>query len=766
MSNNEQLQLWYREPARDWVQALPLGNGRLGAMVYGRVADETIGLNEDTVWYGGPQPRSNPDAAANIPEIRKLLFAGKVQEAQRLAKLALTSTPKYFGPYQPLGNLQLDFAGHEEEAAGYRRELDLDSGVVTVYYETGGVRYKRELFCSEPDQALVVRLTCDKPGGITVAAHMMRRPFDGGSTAQDGSSVAMTGQCGPEGVRFCSYLKAVAEDGAVRTIGDFVSVEGATAVTFLLTAGTTFRDRDPLHACKAKAEAAALRSFADLRCRHIADHQPLFRRMSISLGGVPDRNLLQLPTDERLRRVQAGGEDNSLISLYCQYGRYLLIACSRPGSMAANLQGIWNHDYTPPWESKYTININIQMNYWPAEIGNLAECHEALFELMERMLPSGRRTAREVYRVEGFVSHHNTGLWGDTAIDGVMVRSAVWPMGGAWLALHLWEHYRYGMDEAFLRERAYPVMKEAAVFLLDYMVEDGEGRLVTGPSTSPENVYRTEQGELGYLCMGPAMDMQIVHALFRSCLDAGKLLGESGDFRRRLETAMEKVPQPRIGRHGGIMEWQEDYEEPEPGHRHISQLFALHPGEQITEETPEWFEAAKRTIRRRLSHGGGHTGWSRAWIINMWARLLDGNEAYSHLMELLRSSTHPNLFDDHPPFQIDGNFGGCAGAMEMLLQSHGGAVHLLPALPDGWSEGAVRGLRARGGLTLDFQWSGGKLEWLTVACSRSGTLTLRTPNAIGCQEIADMELRERNGGCLLRFQAEQGTTYQFQAVGR
>jgi alpha-L-fucosidase 2 len=763
---NHHLKLWYRTPATDWVQALPVGNGRLGAMIYGRVREETISLNEDTIWYGGAQDRSNPDGIRHLTEIRRLLFAGRVNEAQHLARMALTSNPKYFGPYQPLGDLQLFFADHDGEMEYYRRQLDLDTGIVTISYKLNGVTYTREIWCSAPGQSLVIRLSCDGEQGMTVSANLIRRPFDGGTTPINDCMIAMNGQCGHDGVRYSAVLKAAVEGGQVRTIGDFVSIEKASAVTLVLSAGTTYRYPNPLETCVGMVERAISQPYMLLKNEHLADYQPLFRRVRLLLSDTNRTLVESLPTDERLKRLQSGEEDLGLVSLYFQYGRYLLISCSRPGSMAANLQGIWNNNYTPPWESKYTININIQMNYWPAEVCNLAECHEPLFDLVERVQESGRDTARSMYGAGGFVAHHNTNLWADTAIDGAIIRSSIWPMGGAWLALHLWEHYRYGMDKSFLADRAYPVLKESVQFFLDYMVEDKQGRLVTGPSVSPENIFRTAEGEVGFLCMGPSMDSQILNALFTACMDAGEVLGTDLPFRERVRQAWSKLPQPQIGRYGQIQEWLDDYEEPDPGHRHISQLFALHPGEQITEATPEWFAASRKTIERRLSYGGGHTGWSRAWIINMWARLKNGEEAYSHLLALLRRSTHPNLFDDHPPFQIDGNFGGTAGVAEMLLQSHGDHIHLLPALPVQWRNGSISGLRARGNAELDLEWSDGELSRVTVKCMRTGSYTIRSRRSLSSEDIAEHHRYTKLGDEFIQFQASAGESFRFTPRNR
>lgn len=695
--------MYYDTPANNWNEALPIGNGRLGAMIFGSLEKEQFQLNEDSVWYGGYRDRNNPDALKNLPKIRELILKGEITKAEKLMVASLSGVPQSMRLYQPLAELFLNFDNHKHEVKDYHRHLDLSTAIHTVSYKLNDYLYTRETFSSNEDNVMIIHLTTTNPDGITFTTLLKRGKFyDNITSLSNENGVYMSGNLGADGMELGAMLKVITDNNSQKVIGEQIWIDNAKEVTIYVDGTTTFRGGNNIFSyIENNINKAIKYTYNELKSRHISNYQELYNRVKLSLSDNKNNNLT------------ANINNNLIYELYFNFGRYLLISCSRPDCLPANLQGLWNKDMAPAWDSKYTININTEMNYWPAEICALSECHKPLFDLIKRMVVNGRITAQKMYGCRGFVAHHNTDIWADTAVQDWWVPGSYWVMGAAWLCTHIYAHYEYTMDIDFLEE-FYPIMRESAVFFEDFLIEH-EGYLKTCPSVSPENRFILPNGEIGSNGIGSTMDNQILTDLFSQCISSAKILKKPQSEIAEYETILNKLQPTRIGKYGQIMEWDKDYEEQDMGHRHISHLYGLHPSNQISiDKTPELAKAAIVTLERRLSHGGGHTGWSRAWIINDYAKLCMGNEALNHLKLLLTKSTLPNLFDNHPPFQIDGNFGATTAIALMLVQSTIDTITLLPALPDEWCNGHVNGLKLRGGLTIDISWSNNMLDSLTL----------------------------------------------------
>jgi alpha-L-fucosidase 2 len=764
--------LWYRSPAPVWDHALPVGNGRLGAMVFGGAnsgtnngdqqfsrqnavlmdgsmtsgADEHLQLNESSLWQGSRADRLNPGAHEAFPQIRKLLLesngldGAKISAAEKLAQADMIGIPPGMPGYSTLGDLYLRSTG-TGSLSDYRRQLDLDTGVVRITYSMNGVRYTREVFASLPDEVLVVRLTADTQGAIGFRASMDRPADFAVHTRGQDTLVLREGPDHKDQIRFAGEALVLPAGGSVHAEGSEIVVAGADAVTILIAAATDFKGGpfaggDPEAQCERVLAQARARTPDEILVRQEAVFQPIFRRMALHLDAAQPAND-DLPTDERIKRVSGGADDVGLQEPYFQFARYLLISSSRPDGLPANLQGLWAGGISNPWGSKWTININTEMNYWLAEPAGLGDSILPLINLIDMVRNpasgTGTQVAQKYYGARGFVIHHNTDLWGDAEpIDGY--QWGIWPIGGAWLSLNAWDHYAFTLDKSFLHDRAWPILHDASEFYLDYLVDDGAGHLVTGPSISPENRYRLPDGTDHSLTMAPTMDTEIVRELFTRTLDAGRILGEDPEFLRQVERARGKLPPFAIGKHGQLQEWQRDYDEPEPGHRHMSHLWALFPGTQISlEHTPDLAKAARVSLERRLSFGGGQTGWSRAWVVNFWDHLHDGKQAYDSLQVMIRQSTFPNLMDTHPPglFQIDGNLGAANGMLEAIVQSRWRAeaieIELLPAVPEQWDAGSIEGVRVRGGAVVDLSWRRGKVISMKLSANSDQAFRLIPP---------------------------------------
>jgi len=795
----QNLKLWYNKPATVWTEALPVGNGRLGAMIFGGVNEELVQLNEATLWSGGPVRQNvNPQSPQYLPKVRDALFRGEYDSANALVK---KMQGLYSESFMPLGDLVIRQNFGEAHPSAYYRDLNIEDGMSVSKFTIDGTEYKREIFASAPDQVIVVRLSASKTRQLNIvvtARSMLRSRLDTDSNGAIILSGKAPAHVDPSyynenkdpviygdpdrcrGMRFAVVIKAVSKDGKINTSNDGIHINNASEVILYLSAATSFNGFDKCPDKEGKDEKAIAKNhlnkaltktYAQLLSAHRTDFHKYFNRVSLRLNGDKETKG-NLPTDERMDLYSKGGKDPGLETLYFQYGRYLLISSSRTANVPANLQGIWNKELRAPWSSNYTININLQMNYWPAEAGNLSEMVKPLAGLIKNISVTGKRTAKEFYNANGWVAHHNSDIWALSNPVGDLGKGdpkwANWSMGANWLSRHLWEHYLYTGDKNFLKQTAYPLMKTAAIFTLDWLVADSSGHLVTAPSTSPENDFYFGDKKTTGLSVATTMDMGIIRDLFENVADASRILKIDARFRDSIINAGKKLYPFAVGSKGQLQEWYKDFEEVDPHHRHVSHLYALHPANLISPvKTPELAKAARRTLEIRGDEG---TGWSLAWKVNFWARLLDGNRAYALYRNLLRltkenntaynrgGGAYPNMFDAHPPFQIDGNFAGAAGLMEMLLQSQGGEIYLLPALPDAWKEGDIKGLVARGGYVVNINWSNSKLTRATLFARQGGKCIVRTNDPVTVPGL-NIHSTKSSAGCVVTFKAVKGKTY-------
>jgi len=725
-ASDSDFKLTYDKPATKWTEALPLGNGRIGAMVFGGTQEERLQISESTLWGGGPHNYTNPEAYGHLQEIRQLIFAGKVDQGENLSE-SFMGQPKLLMPYQPFCDVRLHFAGHGRPTE-YRRKLRLADAIAETDYKVASMHFRREVFVSYPDQVLAIRVTASQPGAVTFSIGLDSPQLGTKVEATADDTLQLSGQIQPRqnpvgswtgswdqpGMCFAAVLKVLAEGGSVRNADGLIEISDANSVTILFSNATNFRNYhdisgDALRTARKYVQRASSQTYERLRQRHVDDFRRLFLRVQLRLGEDHSTEA----TDQRIKSF-AEDEDPSVLALYFEFGRYLLISSSRPGGQPANLQGVWNEDLLPAWSSKWTTNINVEMNYWQADTGDLWETEEPLWSLIRDLRVTGAETAQVHYHTKGWVLHHNTDLWrATTPVDGPW---GIWPSGGVWLANQMWDHYEFSGDRQFLQRQAYPAMREAADFALGSLVEAPAetpfaGRLVTNPSTSPENQYVLD-GKPHHLTYAPTMDIELLRELFENCRRASKVLRKDAGFRSVLDRAENRLPALQIGKRGQLQEWIEDYPEMEPTHRHVSHLYSLYPGHDISLKTaPEFAAAAKKSLELR---GDGGTGWSSVWRAALWARLQNPEHAYANLRFLITTSTLPNMFDLCPPFQIDGNLGGPAAITEMLVQSTSDEIRVLPALPHQWSNGSLKGVRVRGGGRVDITWSGGQLTELRL----------------------------------------------------